>query len=47
MRARKNIWELIESLRVGRSVVLATHYLDEAEQLSDKVLILRDVSEVL
>jgi ABC-type multidrug transport system ATPase subunit len=44
LRARKNIWELIESLRVGRSVVLATHYLDEAEQLSDKVLILRDVS---
>lgn len=41
-KARKNIWELIESLRKGRAVVLATHYLDEAEQLSDSVVILND-----
>lgn len=41
-KARKNIWELIENLRKGRAVVLATHYLDEAEQLSDSVVILNE-----
>uniref|UniRef100_A0A336KWA0 CSON000491 protein n=1 Tax=Culicoides sonorensis TaxID=179676 RepID=A0A336KWA0_CULSO len=38
-KARKNIWSLIESLRKGRAVALATHFLDEAEQLSDKIVI--------
>lgn len=43
-KARRNIWELISVLRKGRAVVLATHYLDEAEHLSDSILILKDVS---
>lgn len=43
-KARRNIWELISILRKGRAVVLATHYLDEAEHLSDSILILKDVS---
>lgn len=43
-KARRNIWELISVLRKGRAVILATHYLDEAEHLSDSVLILSDVS---
>lgn len=42
-KARKNIWDLIELLRKGRAVVLATHYLDEAEHLSDNIVILKDV----
>lgn len=42
-RARRNVWELISVLRKGRAVVLATHYLDEAEHLSDSVLILNEV----
>lgn len=43
-KARRNIWDLIGVLRKGRAVILATHYLDEAEHLSDNVLILSDVS---
>lgn len=43
-KARKKIWQLISDLRKGRAVILATHYLDEAEHLSDNVLILNDVS---
>lgn len=39
-RARKNIWDLIQSLRKGRAVVLATHFMDEAERLSDKIVII-------
>lgn len=42
-KARKKIWQLIGDLRKGRAVILATHYLDEAEHLSDNVLILNDV----
>lgn len=41
-RARRNIWELIESLKHGRAVILATHYLDEAEHLSDNILIMNN-----
>lgn len=41
--ARKPIWETIKTLRKGRAIVLATHYLDEAEHLSDSVLILNEV----
>lgn len=44
VKARKKIWQLIGDLRKGRAVILATHYLDEAEHLSDNVLILKDVS---
>lgn len=42
-KARRTIWDLIGILRKGRAVILATHYLDEAEHLSDNVLILSDV----
>lgn len=42
VRARKHIWDLVSSLRQGRSVVLATHHLDEAEHLSDNILILKE-----
>lgn len=42
MKARKNIWDLVSVLRHGRAVVLATHYLDEAEHLSDSILIMKE-----
>ncbi|MFP7762270.1 ABC transporter ATP-binding protein [Marisediminicola sp. LYQ85] len=36
--ARRSFWELIHSLkREGTTILLTTHYLDEAEQLSDRV----------
>jgi ABC-2 type transport system ATP-binding protein len=40
-QARRNLWELIESLRDGRrSIVLTTHYMEEAERLCDRVAIM-------
>ena len=42
-KARKNIWDLIEELRKDRAVVLATHHLEEAEHLSDNVIIMGNV----
>jgi ABC-2 type transport system ATP-binding protein len=40
-QARRSTWELIGKLRTdGVSVVLTTHFLDEAEQLADTVIVL-------
>jgi ABC-2 type transport system ATP-binding protein len=40
--ARRAAWETIRSLRsLGTTILLTTHYLDEAEQLSDRVAVLR------
>jgi ABC-2 type transport system ATP-binding protein len=41
-QARRAAWEMIRSLRsLGKTVLLTTHYLDEAEQLADRVAVLR------
>ncbi len=41
--ARRAAWETIRRLRtLGKTVLLTTHYLDEAEQLADRVAVLRD-----
>jgi ABC-2 type transport system ATP-binding protein len=39
--ARRAIWEVIRGLKAkGKTIVLTTHYLDEAQQLSDRVAIM-------
>jgi ABC-2 type transport system ATP-binding protein len=39
---RRNLWDVIKSLKeLGMTVLLTTHYLDEAEKLSDRVCILQ------
>ena len=41
--ARRAAWDMIRSLRsLGKTVLLTTHYLDEAEQLADRVAVMRD-----
>ena len=39
--ARRAIWEVIKGLKAaGKTIILTTHYLDEAQQLSDRVAIM-------
>jgi ABC-2 type transport system ATP-binding protein len=39
--ARRAIWEVIRNLKAkGKTIILTTHYLDEAQQLADRVAIM-------
>ena len=40
--ARSDLWELIRSLKGKITIVLTTHYMEEAEALSDRVAIMKD-----
>src|SRR6195952_1467138 len=40
-QARRNLWDLIRGIRdSGTTVIITTHYMDEAEQLCDRVAIM-------
>jgi ABC-2 type transport system ATP-binding protein len=40
-QARRNLWELIEQIKAkGTTVILTTHYMDEAQQLCDRIAIM-------
>jgi ABC-2 type transport system ATP-binding protein len=41
--ARRTAWELVRSLReLGKTILLTTHYLDEAQQLADRVAVIQE-----
>ena len=40
-QARRNLWDLVDELkRSGRTIILTTHYMDEAERLCDRVAVM-------
>ena len=38
--ARRELWSAIQSLKGSMTVILTTHYMEEAEQLSDRIAIM-------
>lgn len=38
--ARRELWSVIRSLRGKITIILTTHYMEEAEQLSDRIAIM-------
>ena len=46
-QARRNLWDILRSINdSGRTVILTTHYMDEAEALCDRVAIM-DAGKIL
>jgi ABC-2 type transport system ATP-binding protein len=46
-QARRNLWDLIKEIRTnGTTVVITTHYMDEAEELCDRIAIM-NAGEIL
>ncbi len=40
-QARRHVWDLVEDLKkAGRTIILTTHYMDEAERLCDRVAVM-------
>lgn len=42
VRARKNLWEAIAELKGKITIILTTHYLEEAENLADRIGIMNN-----
>lgn len=40
--ARRGLWSILEGLKGRMTVILTTHYMEEAEQLSDRIAIMID-----
>ena len=42
MIARSDLWDLVRTLKGKVTIVLTTHYMEEAEALSDRIAIMKD-----
>ena len=42
VRARRDLWKIVEGLKGKITIVLTTHYLEEAEALSDRIAIMHE-----
>ena len=40
--ARSDLWDIIHSLKGKETIILTTHYMEEAEALSDRIAIMKD-----
>ena len=40
--ARSDLWDIIRSLKGKITIILTTHYMEEAEALSDKIAIMKE-----
>lgn len=49
IQSRKTMWDMVKKIRdeLGTTIFLTTHYLEEAEQLSDTICIMKEGKEVI
>ena len=40
--ARSELWDIIRTLKKNVTIILTTHYMEEAEELSDRIAIMKD-----
>ena len=40
--ARRHIWDILQQHREGRTMLLTTHYMDEADFLGDRIAIMAE-----
>jgi len=40
--ARRETWDILQSYRAGRTIVLTTHFMDEADLLGDRIAIMAE-----
>jgi ABC-2 type transport system ATP-binding protein len=45
--ARSDLWDLIRSLKGKVTIILTTHYMEEAEALSDRIAIMKDGKKLI
>ena len=45
--ARSELWDVIRALKEKATIILTTHYMEEAEALSDRVAIMKDGSVLI
>lgn len=40
--ARRSLWDLLQKEKKGRTILLSTHFMDEADILGDRIAIMSD-----
>lgn len=40
IESRKQVWALIKKIKVGRSIIMSSQHLEEADELSDRICIM-------
>ena len=40
VESRRNFWDLIKRIKIGRSVIMSSQHLEEADELADRVLVM-------
>lgn len=40
--ARRQTWEILQNQRKGRTMILSTHFMDEADLLGDRIAIMAE-----
>lgn len=41
VESRRQVWELIKKIKIGRSVIMSSQHLEEADELADRICIMK------